>query len=179
LQYEAEARILFCVHVPFPYSDLSVSSPILGGYDELETLSYQIPRFGHIGADVRQPFHDQGTGHGLFANAFPVGRGILARVVGQGASIETLIGGISSELAERACEIVPVADARIFRTKTQFADTISAATDQDKKSVAFTETEMGVPCAIAYHQPIDRVGLKGILARMSVAICCRGFGTWA
>ena len=33
---------------------LSVSCPLLSGYDEPETLSYQITLFGPIGADVRQ-----------------------------------------------------------------------------------------------------------------------------
>jgi len=62
----------------------------------------------------------------LFASASPVGRDDLARVVGQGASVEILI---------------------------------------DDKSLAFTEMEMGVLCAIAYHQPIDRAGLKDIFGK--------------
>jgi chromosome segregation and condensation protein ScpB len=31
--------------------------------------------------------------------------------------------------------------------------------------MAFTEMEMGVLCAIAYHQPIDRAGLKDIFGK--------------
>jgi hypothetical protein len=35
---------------------LSVSCPLLGGYDEPETLSYQITLFGPISADVKHYF---------------------------------------------------------------------------------------------------------------------------
>ena len=35
--------------------------PLLSGYDEPTTLSYQIPLFGPIGADVRH-FSTKGTG---------------------------------------------------------------------------------------------------------------------
>jgi chromosome segregation and condensation protein ScpB len=53
----------------------------------------------------------------------------------------------------------------MFRTKTQFADAIKAAADLGDQSLAFTEMEMGVLCAIAYHQPIDRAGLKDIFGK--------------
>lgn len=53
----------------------------------------------------------------------------------------------------------------MFRTKTQFADAIKAAADLGEQSLAFTEMEMGVLCAIAYHQPIDRAGLKDIFGK--------------
>ena len=89
----------------------------------------------------------------LFASASPVGRDDLARVVGQGASVEMLI------------ELAQVAGGWMFRTKTQFADAIKAAADLGDQSLAFTEMEMGVLCAIAYHQPIDRAGLKDIFGK--------------
>ena len=101
----------------------------------------------------------------LFASASPVGRDDLARVVGQGASVEMLIADISSELVGRPYEIACVADAWMFRTKTQFAEAIKAAADLGEQSFAFTEMEMGVLCAIAYHQPIDRAGLKDIFGK--------------
>lgn len=53
----------------------------------------------------------------------------------------------------------------MFRTKTQFADAIKAAADLGNQFLAFTEMEMGVLCAIAYHQPIDRAGLKDIFGK--------------
>jgi segregation and condensation protein B len=101
----------------------------------------------------------------LFASATPAGREDLARVVGQGASVEMLIEDIQAELSGRPYELVEVAGGWMFRTKTQFADAIKAAADLGDQTLAFTEMEMGVLCAIAYHQPIDRVGLKDIFGK--------------
>ncbi len=101
----------------------------------------------------------------LFASASPVGREDLARVVGKGASVEMLIDDIQAELTGRPYELVQVSGGWTFRTKTQFAGAIKAAADLGDQSLAFTEMEMGVLCAIAYHQPIDRVGLKDIFGK--------------
>ena len=101
----------------------------------------------------------------LFASASPVGRDDLARVVGQGASIEMLIEDIEAELTGRPYELVQAATGWMFRTRVQFAEAIKAAADLGEQSMAFTEMEMGVLCAIAYHQPIDRAGLKDIFGK--------------
>ncbi|WP_298937426.1 SMC-Scp complex subunit ScpB [uncultured Ruegeria sp.] len=101
----------------------------------------------------------------LFASASPVGRDDLARVVGQGVSVEMLIEDIQAELTGRPYELAEVSGGWMFRTKTQFADAIKAAADLGDQSLAFTEMEMGVLCAIAYHQPIDRAGLKDIFGK--------------
>ena len=101
----------------------------------------------------------------LFASAAPVSRDDLACVVGQGASVEMLIDDIQAELISRPYELAQVAGGWMFRTKTQFADAIKAAADLGEQSLAFTEMEMGVLCAIAYHQPIDRAGLKDIFGK--------------
>lgn len=84
---------------------------------------------------------------------------------GQGVSVEMLIDDIQAELASRPYELAEVAGKWMFRTKTQFADAIKAAADLGDQSLPFTEMEMGVLCAIAYHQPIDRVGLKDIFGK--------------
>jgi segregation and condensation protein B len=101
----------------------------------------------------------------LFASASPVSREELARVVGQGASVEMLIDDIQAELTGRPYELAQVAGGWMFRTKAQFADAIKAAADLGEQSLAFTEMEMGVLCAIAYHQPIDRAGLADIFGK--------------
>ncbi|QFT99811.1 hypothetical protein FIU85_21005 (plasmid) [Roseovarius sp. THAF8] len=101
----------------------------------------------------------------LFASASPVRREELARVVGQGASVEMLIDDIQAELTGRPYELAHVAGGWILRTKTQFADAIKAAADLGDQSLAFTEMEIGVLCAIAYHQPIDRAGLAEIFGK--------------
>jgi segregation and condensation protein B len=101
----------------------------------------------------------------LFVTASPVGRDDLARVVAQGASVEMLIDDIQAELSGRPYELAQVSGGWMFRTRTQFADAIKAAADLCDQSLAFTEMEMGVLCAIAYHQPIDRAGLKDIFGK--------------
>lgn len=101
----------------------------------------------------------------LFASASPVSRVDLARVVGQGASVEMLIEDIAAELTARPYEVAQVAGGWMLRTKTQFAEAIKAAADLGPPALEFTETEMGVLCAIAYHQPIDRAGLKDIFGK--------------
>jgi len=101
----------------------------------------------------------------LFASASPVGRDDLARVIGQGASVEMLIEDIHAELVSRPYELVEVSGGWMFRTKVQFADAIKVAADLGDQSLAFTEMEMGVLGAIAYHQPIDRAGLKDIFGK--------------
>ena len=101
----------------------------------------------------------------LFASASPVSREDLARVVGQGASVEMLIEDVQAGLTGRPYELAQVAGGWMFRTRPQFADAIKAAADLGEQSLAFTEVEMGVLCAIAYHQPIDRAGLKDIFGK--------------
>jgi segregation and condensation protein B len=101
----------------------------------------------------------------LFASALPVGRDDLARVVGQGASVDVLIADIQAELTGRPYELAQMAGGWMFRTKTQFSDAIKAAAGLGDQALAFTETEMGVLCAVAYHQAIDRAGLKDIFGK--------------
>ncbi|MBY5935054.1 SMC-Scp complex subunit ScpB [Tateyamaria omphalii] len=101
----------------------------------------------------------------LFASATPVGREDLARVVGQGVSVEMLIEDIQAELSGRPYDLAQVPDGWMFRTRTQFADAIKVAADLGEQPLAYTQVEMGVLCAIAYHQPIDRAGLADIFGK--------------
>lgn len=101
----------------------------------------------------------------VFASASPVSRDDLARIVGQGVSVDLLIDDIIAELQNRPYELVTVAGGWMFRTKTRFADAIRAATDLGDQSAVFNEMEMAVLCAVAYHQPIDRSGLADIFGK--------------
>jgi chromosome segregation and condensation protein ScpB len=76
-----------------------------------------------------------------------------------------LIDDIQIELSGRPYELVQTAGGWMFRTRTKFADAIKAAADLGDQTLTFTEMEMGVLCAIAYHQPIDRAGLKDIFGK--------------
>ena len=101
----------------------------------------------------------------LFASPAPVGRAALASLVGDGVSVDMLIDDIAAELAGRPYEITRVADAWMFRTRARFAGAVRAAADSGADTLAFTETEMAVLCAIAYHQPVDRARLRDIFGQ--------------
>lgn len=101
----------------------------------------------------------------IFASSKPVEREALLLVVGKGASVEMLIEDVQAELTGRPYELAQVAGGWMFRTRTQFADAIKAASDLGDQPLAFTGMEMGVLCAIAYYQPIDRAGLADIFGK--------------
>ncbi len=101
----------------------------------------------------------------LFASASPVDRDSLARVIGAEASLDLVIADLRAELSNRPYELIETAGRWMLRTRRQFADAIRAAADLDDGMLEFSETEMAVLCAIAYHQPIDRAGLAEIFGK--------------
>ncbi|MFZ3581873.1 SMC-Scp complex subunit ScpB [Loktanella sp. DJP18] len=101
----------------------------------------------------------------LFASASPVPREDLARVVGQGASVDLLIADLAADLAGRAFEVAKVADGWMFRTRPAYAPAIVAAADVGDQLLDLNEGDVAVLAAIAYHQPITRDGLKEIFGR--------------
>ncbi|AQS50049.1 chromosome segregation protein ScpB (plasmid) [Thioclava nitratireducens] len=101
----------------------------------------------------------------LFASATPVPRGDLARVVGQGASVDLLIADLSADLEGRAFELARVADGWMLRTRPAYAPAIRAAADVGNQLFDLSEFDIAVLAAIAYHQPITRDGLKDIFGK--------------
>lgn len=101
----------------------------------------------------------------IFASATPVPRIDLARVVGQGASVDLLVEDIQAELLRRPYELVAVADGWMFRSRVQFADVIRAAADVSEQLLGLNEFEVAVLASIAYHQPLTRDGLKDIFGK--------------
>lgn len=101
----------------------------------------------------------------IFASSKPVGREDLLKVVGKGANVDLLIDDIQADLKAKPYEVVPVAGGWMFRTRPQYATAIRTAADVGDQSHKFTEEEMGVLCAVAYHQPIDRAGLADIFGK--------------
>lgn len=101
----------------------------------------------------------------IFASASPVSRENLASLVGQKTSVDLLIEDIVAELQSRPYELVQIGGGWMFRTKTRFADAIKVAADLGERSLALSEMEMAVLCAVAYHQPIDRAGLADIFGK--------------
>ena len=101
----------------------------------------------------------------LFASASPVPRADLARVVGQGVSVDLLIEDLASDLAGRAFEIAQVSGGWMFRTRTAYAPAIHAAADAGDQMLDLSEFDIAVLAAIAYQQPITRDGLKEIFGK--------------
>lgn len=101
----------------------------------------------------------------LFASASPVPREDLARVVGQGASVDLLVEDLSADLEGRAFEVAQVAGGWMLRTQAAYAPAIRAAADVGDQLMDLSELDVAVLAAIAYHQPITRDGLKDIFGK--------------
>ncbi|KHQ50004.1 SMC-Scp complex subunit ScpB [Mameliella alba] len=101
----------------------------------------------------------------LFASASPVPREDLARVVGQGASVDLLVEDLIADLEGRAFEVAQVAGGWLFRTRATYAPAIRAAADVKDQLLDLSEFDVAVLAAIAYHQPITRDGLKDIFGK--------------
>jgi segregation and condensation protein B len=101
----------------------------------------------------------------LFASASPVARDDLARVVGQGASVDLLIEDLQVDLADRPYEVVRVGGGWMLRTKPAYAPAIRAAADVGEQTLNLNEFDIAVLAAIAVHQPISRDGLKDIFGK--------------
>lgn len=101
----------------------------------------------------------------IFASGSVVGRNELHRVIGQSANLDMLIADIQAELQGRPYELVSIGEGWMHRTRPQYSDAIHAASDTGEKSVDLNEAEMAVLCAIAYHQPVSRNGLKDMFGK--------------
>lgn len=98
----------------------------------------------------------------LFASATPVPREDLAKVVGQGASVDLLVEDLAADLEGRSFELAQVGGGWMFRTRPTYAPTIRAAADVGVQLLDLSEFDVAVLAAIAYHQPITRDGLRDI-----------------
>lgn len=101
----------------------------------------------------------------LFASTSPVGRDALARVVGQGVSVDLLIADLAADLEGRSFEIAHVSDGWILRSRAAYGSVIRAAADVEGQGLNLREFDIAVLAAIAYHQPITRDGLKDIFGK--------------
>jgi len=101
----------------------------------------------------------------LFASASPVPRADLARVVGQGASVDLLVEDLAADLEGRAFEVAEVSGGWMLRTRAAYAPAIRTAADVGDQVLDLTAFDTAVLAAIAYHQPITRDGLKDIFGK--------------
>jgi segregation and condensation protein B len=101
----------------------------------------------------------------LFASTAPVAREALARVVGQGASVDLLIEDLAADLQGRPYQLTRVGAGWILCTRAVYAPVIRAAADVAARDLNLSEFDMAVLAAIAFHQPISRDGLKDIFGK--------------
>lgn len=101
----------------------------------------------------------------LFSSASPVPREDLARVVGQGASVDLLIDDLIADLEGRSFELMKVAGGWMLRTRSAYAAAIRTAADVGDQDLDLREYDVVVLAAIAYHQPITRDELKDIFGK--------------
>ncbi|MDJ0820323.1 MAG: SMC-Scp complex subunit ScpB [Paracoccaceae bacterium] len=101
----------------------------------------------------------------LFASASPIPSEDLARVVGQGVSVDLIIEDLAADLEGRSFELAKVAGGWMLRTRPAYAPAIRAAADVGEQDLDLREYDVAVLAAIAYHQPITRDGLKDIFGK--------------
>ena len=101
----------------------------------------------------------------LFASASLVSRDDLAKVVGQGASVDLLVEDLAADLADRPYEVARVGAGWMLRTKPAYAPAIRAAADVGGQALDLNAFDLAVLAAVAYHQPISRDGLKDIFGK--------------
>ena len=101
----------------------------------------------------------------LFASASPVARADLARVVGQGASVDLLIEDLHADLEGRPYEVARAGAGWVLHTRPAYASAIRAAADLGDQGLDLGEQGIAVLAAIACYQPISRDGLKAIFGK--------------
>ncbi|MGL3608506.1 SMC-Scp complex subunit ScpB [Rhizobium sp. G187] len=102
----------------------------------------------------------------IFASAEPVGREMLAQVVGRSCSIDLLIDDLQEELRDRPYELVPVAGGWQHRTRPRFGDAIRASSVTTRNgAAALSDFEAMVVMAIGYFQPVTRGELGKIFGK--------------
>jgi segregation and condensation protein B len=101
----------------------------------------------------------------LFASATPVPRAALERVVGQGVSVDLLIGDLAVDLEGRPYEVAQVGAGWMLRTKPAYGPAIRAVADVGGQALNLSEYDLAVLAAIAFHQPISRERLKDIFGK--------------
>ena len=130
--------------------------------DELEWLDLELE---DLPADLRWREWMNRIEAVIFASASVVPRDMLQKVIGKTANIDLLIEDIQADLKGKPYEIVSLAGGWMFRTRTQYATAIRTAADISEQQHDFTQDEMAVLCAVAYHQPIDRAGLAELFGK--------------
>jgi chromosome segregation and condensation protein ScpB len=105
----------------------------------------------------------------IFAASEPVGREVLAKIVGKSCSIDLLIDDIREELRDRPYDLVSVAGGWKHLTRPAYADAIRSAfgtaVGGSGRAKDLTQSEVLVLMCIAYFQPITRGELSSFFGK--------------
>jgi segregation and condensation protein B len=101
----------------------------------------------------------------LFAAAKPVGRDILARVVGRDCPLDLLLDDLKEDLRGRPIELVRAGEGLTLHTRPAFGPALRVAFDIPADAKALTKLEAGVLMAVAYFQPVTRGELSETFGR--------------
>ena len=96
----------------------------------------------------------------LFASTRPVPAKDLARVEGQGASVELLVEDLAAEVEGWSLDVAQAAGGWMLRTPSAYAPAIRAAADVRDRDLHLREFDVAVLAVVAYCQPITRDGAK-------------------
>jgi chromosome segregation and condensation protein ScpB len=101
----------------------------------------------------------------IFASSKPVMRETLAPLIGSDCNLDLLIADISDELRSRPYELVAVAGGFQHRTRRIYAEVIRSSGTVATPAVDLSPLEQLVLTAIAYFQPITRMGVAELLGK--------------
>ena len=92
----------------------------------------------------------------LFAAAKPVGRDVLARVVGRDCALELLLDDLREDLRGRPIQLVRAGESLALHTRPAFGPAVRVAFDIPADAKELAKLEAGVLMAIAMFQPVTR-----------------------
>jgi len=101
----------------------------------------------------------------LFAAAKPVGRDILARVVGRDCALDLLLDDLKEDFRGRPIELVRAGEGFALHTRPAFGPAVRVAFDVPAGARPLTKLEAGVLMAVAYFQPVTRGELSETFGR--------------
>ena len=101
----------------------------------------------------------------LFAAAKPVGRDILARVVGRGCALDLLLDDLKEDLRGRPIELVRAGEGFALHTRPAFGPAVRVAFAIPADARQLSKLEAGVLMAVAYFQPVTRGELSETFGR--------------
>jgi segregation and condensation protein B len=101
----------------------------------------------------------------IFAASKPVTRETLSALIGSDCNLDHLIADIRGELRTRPYELVEVAGGYQHRTRPAYGAIIRASGTVAAPAVELSPLEQLVLTAVAYFQPVTRMGVGDILGK--------------